>query len=374
MAIYLRDGIVFRPTSEAALDIHRSLPVSNYIIKQDVFKNFYLEMVDDFPRPSKIYGNLDKRATRFIDTFLDRDLSTGVLLTGEKGSGKTLLGKLVSVLAADRGIPTIIVNQAFEGDGFNKLIQSISEPCIIFFDEFEKTFDYSHQEQILTLLDGVFPSKKLFIMTCNDKYRIDRHMVNRPGRLFYMLEFKGLGAEFVEEYCQDNLKNKSHISTIAKLASMFEQFNFDMLKAMIEEMNRYDESPVEVLEFLNVKIQSDNGEFETSLRIGSIQIPEDDLAERIFRSNPIGTQTFSIGYYAENLPVTAKNKLVQGNSADLDEPVCGNSDERFAVFTANDLVEVDAQAGKFTYRNAANEQVIFTRKERFHFSYSHLLA
>ena len=31
----------------------------------------------------------------------------------------------------------------------------------------------SGQTHVLTLLDGVFPSRKLFVLTCNDKYRID---------------------------------------------------------------------------------------------------------------------------------------------------------------------------------------------------------
>ena len=59
-------------------------------------------------------------------------------------------------------------------------------------DEFEKIFSGEKQQHILTLLDGVFSTHKLFLLTCNDKWKIDSHMRNRPGRIYYMIEFEGL--------------------------------------------------------------------------------------------------------------------------------------------------------------------------------------
>ena len=70
-------------------------------------------------------------------------------------------------------------------------MQDIEQPCIILFDEFEKVYDDQDQEKALTLLDGVFPSRKLFIMTVNNKWRVNEHMRNRPGRIYYMLDFAG---------------------------------------------------------------------------------------------------------------------------------------------------------------------------------------
>jgi len=78
-------------------------------------------------------------------------------------------------------------------------------------------------------------------------------MMNRPGRLYYMLEFNGLDASFVEEYCEDNLVQKEYIPAVTAISSLFESFNFDMLKAMVEDMNRYKEGPAEVLKYLNVR-------------------------------------------------------------------------------------------------------------------------
>jgi len=92
-------------------------------------------------------------------TFTDRSNSTGVLLTGEKGSGKTLLAKHLSIMGYDMGIPTIVINSAWTGDSFNKLIQDIEQPLIVMFDEFEKVYNREEQEKMLTLLDGVYPQQ-----------------------------------------------------------------------------------------------------------------------------------------------------------------------------------------------------------------------
>jgi SpoVK/Ycf46/Vps4 family AAA+-type ATPase len=195
-----------------------------------------------------------------ISTFMSRDKSTGVLLTGEKGSGKTMLSKnICNELASKCGVPTIVINAPWHGDKFNTLIQSIQQPCVVLFDEFEKVYDSEQQQSMLTLLDGIYSSKKLFVLTCNDKWRIDTHMRNRPGRIFYYMNFKGLDENFIREYCQDNLNNKEHIDKLVNIASVFSAFNFDMLKATVEEMNRYDETPAQALTLLNVKAEFDSG-------------------------------------------------------------------------------------------------------------------
>lgn len=255
MANFLRNGTSFRISNEASMEVSSRLPAGNYTIQQDQFGNMFLERIDSFNISGKLYGDIKERAQRILNTFHLRSASTGVLLTGEKGSGKSLLAKLLCQTAAAGDIPTIIVSNPWHGEKFNSFIQSIDHECVVLFDEFEKTYDKEQQESLLTLLDGVFPSKKLFILTCNDKYRIDDHMRNRPGRIFYTVDYKGLGEQFIREYCEDNLSEKKYIDQICNIAAMFSAFNFDMLKALIEEMNRYNESPDKSLEMLNVKAE-----------------------------------------------------------------------------------------------------------------------
>jgi len=144
-------------------------------------------------------------------------------------------------------------------------------------DEFEKVYKTdggeNYQEKILTLFDGVYSSQKLFLLTCNDKHRMDSHMMNRPGRLYYLLEFNGLDESFITEYCEDNLLRKDYIPAVSAAAALFQSFNFDMLKAMVEDMNRYGESPSEVLEYLNVRPDSEGSEtFNVKLIVDGVKM------------------------------------------------------------------------------------------------------
>jgi hypothetical protein len=351
MSYYLRNGNTFSVTDRAAMDLHERLPAGNYIIKQDQFGNLLLEQVDSFEHRGKIYGDTMRSVDRIMRTFRDRTASTGIMLTGEKGSGKTLLAKMLSITAAQEDIPTIVINAPWSGDKFNKFIQDIDQPAIILFDEFEKVYDRDAQEQMLTLLDGVFPSKKLFILTTNDKWRVDQHMRNRPGRIFYMMDFKGLEGDFIREYCQENLKDTRHIDTIVRITSMFSQFNFDMLKALIEEMNRYDETPQQALKMLNVKAEFGDGvAYDVELKVAGKQPIDGTISPTQWRGNPLNTSELSFEY------------RVQGDDED-------DSDWMEVSFEPHELRSMDAKSGSFTFVNDDGRVTLTRVKEK---SYNYL--
>lgn len=360
MSYFIRNSNTFRIASEESLDIQNHLPAGNYTVKFNEMQGFFfLEMVDAFQPLSKLYGDTQKNSSRILRTYLDREVSTGVMLTGEKGSGKSLLAKTISIDAAAMDIPTIIINTAFTGDAFNKFLQDIEQPCIILFDEFEKVYDNEDQEKALTLLDGVFPSRKLFVLTCNDKWRVNEHMRNRPGRIFYMLDFKGLDPQFIIEYCNDKLNNKLHIEKIVELAALFEQFNFDMLKALVEEMNRYDESPQDALKMLNAKPEFNNGgEFECKLIVDGETVEQN---RNKWNGNPLTGQIYFEWYKKGKASVTNESGLA----------ICGNEesgDWYEETFTPNHIVKVDAQEGKFTYQNGTSI-CILTRVKTTSYNY-----
>ena len=346
MTYYICNGNQFDVAKEKSLDIRDRLPVGNYIIKERPLDGpLYLEGVDGFSSVNKLYGSTTRDAERILRTYQERGISTGVLLNGEKGSGKTLLAKTLSIEAAKLGIPTIIINAPWVGDKFNKFIQDIDQECIIMFDEFEKVYDSDKQEVILTLLDGVFPSKKLFVLTCNDKWRIDSHMRNRPGRIFYMLDFKGLEDEFIREYCEDTLKDKQYIEKICQVAATFAQFNFDMLKALVEEMNRYNESPREALRMLNAKPEfSGNSKFKVEWRVNGKLIDEGDCEPNTWEGNPLLAERIHGGY-------------------DLD-PSNEDADWKNFRFGVSDLVQVMPKEGRFVYKQGDAEITFIREAER----------
>ena len=353
MSYFIRNANTFTIASEEALDIQKALPVGNYTVKQNQMTGqFFLEMVDSFPDIGKLYGKTTRHSERILSTYLSRPNSTGVMLNGEKGSGKTLLAKTISREAAEKGIPTLIINTAFSGDVFNKFMQDIEQPCVILFDEFEKVYTDQDQEAALTLLDGVFPSRKLFILTCNNKWRVNEHMRNRPGRIFYMIDFAGLEAEFIREYCVDVLENKQHIEKIVEISSLFEQFNFDMLKALVEEMNRYNESPQEVLSLLNAKPEYNNkGQFTCELFALKRRISEKELHTKTWSGNPL-VQMLHMEF-----------------DTDPDDERPDDDSWFTSVFTPNDIKKVDAQEGKFTYVNEEGDTLVLTRKKEVGYNY-----
>ena len=362
MSYFLKSGNTFKVSTKEAMDLHERLPAGNYVIKQDMFKNLYLESIDAFEIKGKLYGDTVRNADRILNTFEDRPTSTGVMLTGEKGSGKSLLAKKISMEGAKKGIPTIVINAPWAGDQFNAFMQMIDQPCIVLFDEFEKVYDREDQEQILTLLDGVFPSKKLFVLTCNDKWRVDSHMRNRPGRIYYMLDFKGLEHDFIVEYCEDNLKAKEHIGKICTIASLFDQFNFDMLKAMIEEMNRYGETPQQVLKLLNAKPEfSDDSKYKVELQVNGVEIVSDLLESTEWYGNPL-SKNVSIDYREyEDGP---------DEPAEPGEAVAERDWNWETVrFTNTDIKQVDPTTNKFVFMNDKGQRLVLTKvKEKtWHF-------
>jgi len=395
MTYFLKTGVNFRVTSKDALDLHERLPRGNYQVVMEPDGSFSLNTIDSFGISGKVYGDIPRHSDRILRTFLDRETSTGVLLAGEKGSGKTFLAKYICAEAFRQDIPTLIVNQNFRGDKFSNFIQAIVQPVVVLFDEFEKVYHMHEQNHLLTLLDGVYSSKKLFLLTCNDKQKINANMKNRPGRIYYMIEFSGVDRSFIQEYCQDNLIKTEHIPCICGLASLFTAFNFDLLKGVVEEMNRYNETPTEVIRYLNARPEfefTDQHQLQCSVQLsvdGNLITPKKNrLTPSLWNGNPLLSNKIQLVYY--NTPITSPtpDMIERNQNNDISrieylpeglDPYtmqqirreCGEVASKGRVyhgttgmtaqgapiileFTTDDLVQVDAANGIYEYSRAIN--------------------
>jgi hypothetical protein len=354
MTYFLKQGNTFMVSKKEALDLHEKLPVGNYVVKKnEMTDQMFLEGIDKFDFTGKVYGDTIKRATRILHSFMDRPSGTGVMLTGEKGSGKTLLAKMLSIKGYEQDIPTIVINQPWCGDQFNAFIQSIDQPVIIVFDEFEKVYDEESQQLMLTLLDGVYPTKKLFVLTCNDKWRVNQHMRNRPGRVFYSLEYKGLEADFIREYCEDNLKAKEHIDRIVGIAGTFDQFNFDMLKALVEEMNRFNETPQEAMQYINAKPEyGDNGRYKVKLLLNGEELAETNMEEKEWHGNPLNNRV--------RISYKAFEKDDDGEEIwDWDQ----------MTFEPNNLKKIDDNGNKYVFVTTTGATLVLTKVKEQSYKY-----
>jgi hypothetical protein len=256
-----------RLTFSGDLEIIKEIPVGNWLLMFDEKRSEYiLEKQDDFILPNKIYGEEEKVAERYLNTFKNKDGNLGILLTGIKGNGKSLMAKLVCNLS---NLPVIIITQSFNGESFQNFLSSIKQEIVVFVDEFEKVYKddkdgNSTQEELLPILDGVFQSKKLFLFTTNT-LEINQFLKNRPGRIYYLRKYFGLDKKVIEEVIQDKLKDKTQKSELMNLLDLLGSVSMDVLDKLIQEMNLYNEPATTAIKYLNIQIE--HNEFDVLMYI-----------------------------------------------------------------------------------------------------------
>ncbi|MCL2148829.1 MAG: ATP-binding protein [Methanomassiliicoccaceae archaeon] len=300
MAIYTKDGNNIRITQGMDADINFKLPSCVYAVNQNR-NGFYLTKTDDFKLPERVFGNVADIADRIITTFKDRQRSTGVLLSGLKGSGKTLLSKFISIELLKQGFPVVLVNNSFDPGELMEFIMSIEDECVVIFDEFEKNYvcdmdiDQAQQDGLMTLFDGTIEAKKLYILTCNDLGDIHSMLLNRPGRMYYHIGHSGLSEDTIREFCNIKLNDVSHTESIVKIGSLVGDFSFDMLDVLVEEVNRYNITPTDALSFLNIKPES---RYDTYC----ISVYRDDELLKVFNDvqyDPLYSDSEELLFYAK---------------------------------------------------------------------------
>lgn len=235
---------------------HSVLPAGNYDLDFNMIYGWHFQTV---PNPVKVtlYGNtINVRKDKIITSYLSRTgKNTGVLFSGNKGSGKTLLcNEIIIELMEKYNIPCINIKGGFEDFAPIDALKKITQPAIIFIDEFEKKFS-SHEEQnlLLSFLDGDSCKNKLVMFSTNCD-SISEFLLDRPSRIFYHFNYQKIDRETVDSYCTEKLKNTDHKMNILKLWRT-SVMSFDILQSLVEELNRYpDQDFVHLLRDMNVSV------------------------------------------------------------------------------------------------------------------------
>lgn len=245
--IWLNDGRIYRQIEEG-VQLIPTLPKKVYNMCIDPYKQIYLEeYCENFNFEFKVYGLETKFIDHVMTTFENTSGNLGVLLNGTKGTGKTVCAK---ILANKMNLPVIIVPRNMEG--LQEFVSKISSDVILFFDEFEKSFD-RNDSTILTIMDGVYNSghRKIFLLTTNQLY-INDNLIGRPSRIRYKKTFGNLSVETIKEYLEDNLIDKSKSNQILEFVDSLSISTIDILKSIVEEINIHKCGLSEFKKWINV--------------------------------------------------------------------------------------------------------------------------
>ena len=209
----------------------------------------------------------------FIDYVVKRNScinkNMGILLNGMKGAGKSVVAKTISNRL---NLPVLIVSSNLPG--LVDFIKELPCRCVIFMDEFEKTFggvtnrrgydDDDDDEdagiiggagvELLPIMDGVYSGStpQVFILTTN-RLSIDKNLISRPGRILYSRTYNSLPSSVIDSYVTDNLKDASKKGELFNELKGINNITIDVVRALVEEINVMDVSPKIACEYLNIE-------------------------------------------------------------------------------------------------------------------------
>lgn len=273
------------------LKTYDELPAQTYQVNFNPQAGFSLSKYDEIRIKEKIYGVHTEKVQKVLESFKLFERNLGVILSGDKGIGKSLFAKMLAIEGIKNNYPLIIVNQYFPG--IADYLNSIQQEVIILFDEFDKTF-YNEgkrdsmsdpQAEMLTLFDGLNQGKKLFVITCNKLHNLNDYLVNRPGRFHYHFRFDYPDAEEIRNYLKDNIPIFAH-SEIEEVISFSQKvkINYDSLRAIAFELSLGNFFK-DVIRDLNI-VNLDKVNY-----IGAL-IFKDGSQIKLERGNPIGLDIF----------------------------------------------------------------------------------
>ena len=236
---------------EGDFGIIDKVPVGVYNIGLSM-QGWYLErFADEFVFDYKVYGLQNEFCDYVLKTYENTTGNLGIMLTGTKGTGKTVTAKM---LANRFNLPIIIVKDMGDNNqGLIEYLNGFNFDCVLFLDEFEKNFS-DEDSTILQIMDGVYNIgyRKIFLLTTN-YLTVNENLIGRPSRIRYIKKFGNLSIKTVEEYLDDALLVPEAREGIIEFIDSLSISTIDILKTIVNEVNIHGvDSLEECKDFFNV--------------------------------------------------------------------------------------------------------------------------
>ena len=240
-----------------------------YNIKVDSYTRVVsLEETTPFVMPSKVYCT--SRDKRFIDKVLNSyKLSengfTGVMLSGLKGSGKTIMAKSI---ANESNLPIINIDKSVRPWALKVLVELLGDTNICFmFDELDKLLEDYDDSALLQILDGAdTKGKHMILFTCNNEECISEYLIDRCSRIRYWRKFGEISPSLIMEMLNDKLNDKKEVESLTDfIKDNFEICSFDNIASFINEVNNYPTTTFEEL-FEDMNLTPKNGQIKPTKR------------------------------------------------------------------------------------------------------------
>lgn len=342
-----------------AITTYDQLPPKTYRVDYDPeTRIFSLLEAHDFEIPeTKIYGQHLDKVKKVLNSMDKMNRNLGVILSGDKGIGKSLFSKCLGLKARKKGIPVILVNEYHEG--IANFLEEIEQTVMILFDEYDKTFDekkHNCQAEMLSLFDGVSAGKKLFVITCNEIQSLSQYLINRPGRFHYHFRFLYPTADEIRDYMEDKL-DKQYYDEIENVIafSVRMNLNYDCLRFIAFELNNglkfqeaiNDLNIIRISQYKNIKIIV---EFENqatlSGKIKEWQLYDNTITDMsIYLPDNIRPLSY-VGEYIGEFPMNFSNNYIDKDKRMLMFHVTNPEPEYDIAYTHESQDEEKTDEGK----------------------------
>lgn len=226
-------------------------PNTSYTVEYDRYAGaIKMHEIPSINLPKKLY--VTKEDEKFINKVIDYNNSktcgtVGVMLAGEKGTGKTVMAKQIAIKS---NMPILIIDKSLNPIYLKSLFSKLeSIPVCVIFDEIDKLGDQYDDDYMLQVFDGISPTGKILLLcTCNNVDDVNEYLLDRCSRVRYYREFEEMCPSMITSILEDHLTDKSKVGKVTDfIVEKMGLISFDNVASFAEEINNY---PNETLEDL----------------------------------------------------------------------------------------------------------------------------